>query len=89
MAEVSREIPAATGGLDLGDRFSQLAVLDAGGEVIEESRVATREKAIRQRFSGCEPMRIALETGTHSPWVARLLRECGHEVIVATPANCV
>ena len=26
---------------------------------------------------------IALETGTHSPWVSRLLRELGHEVLVA------
>ena len=28
-------------------------------------------------------MRIAVETGTHSPWVSRLLEECGHEVLVA------
>jgi transposase len=27
--------------------------------------------------------RIALETGTHSPWIRRLLSELGHEVIVA------
>jgi transposase len=28
-------------------------------------------------------MRIAIEGGTHSPWVSRLLKECGHEVLVA------
>jgi len=28
-------------------------------------------------------MRIAIETGTHSPWVSRLLEQCGHEVLVA------
>jgi transposase len=28
-------------------------------------------------------MRIAIETGTHSPWVSRVLADCGHEVIVA------
>jgi hypothetical protein len=28
-------------------------------------------------------MRIAIETGTHSPWVSRLLAEAGHEVLVA------
>jgi len=28
-------------------------------------------------------MRIAIETGTHSPWVSRLLEGCGHEVLVA------
>ena len=27
--------------------------------------------------------RVALETGTHSPWISRLLSELGHEVIVA------
>jgi len=51
--------------------------------VVEEGRVATREEALRERFSGCSPMRIALETGTHSPWVSRVLGECGHEVLVA------
>jgi len=28
--------------------------------------------------------RIALETGTHSPWVSRLLTVLGHEVIILT-----
>jgi transposase len=82
MGELSK-VGMKTVGLDLGDRFSQFAVLDAEGQVVEEGRVATREKALRQRFSGYERMRIALETGTHSPWVSRLLKECGHEVIVA------
>ena len=27
--------------------------------------------------------RITLETGTHSPWISRLLSKWGHEVIVA------
>src|SRR5712692_9001369 len=72
-----------TVGLDLGDRFSQVLVIDAKGRVVEEGRVATREEALRERFSGCAPMLIALETGTHSPWVSRVLRECGHEVLVA------
>lgn len=72
-----------TAGLDLGDLHSQLVVLDEGGKIVEESRLATREEALRRRFSGRPRMRIALETGTHSPWVSRLLTECGHEVIVA------
>jgi len=28
-------------------------------------------------------MRIAIEAGTHSPWVSRVLEGCGHEVLVA------
>jgi transposase len=31
--------------------------------------------------------RIALETGTHSPWVSRQLEQLGHEVIVAHSRN--
>jgi transposase len=31
------------------------------------------------------PCRIALEVGTHSPWVSRHLAAMGHEVIVANP----
>jgi len=83
MGKISKGIPVRTVGLDLGDRFSQVAVLDADGELIEESRVATKESALRQRFSGCPRMRVALETGTHSPWVSRVLEDCGHEVVVA------
>ena len=45
--------------------------------------MATREEALRERFSGCSPMLIALETGSHSPWVSRVLEDCGHEVLVA------
>jgi transposase len=72
-----------TVGLDLGDRFSRFLVLDARGQVVEEGRVATSEAALRKHFSGWPAMRIALETGTHSPWVSRLLEDCGHEVLVA------
>ena len=28
-------------------------------------------------------MRVAIEAGTHSPWISRLLEECGHQVLVA------
>jgi transposase len=40
-------------------------------------------KAIRDIFSSLPHSLIALETGTHSPWVSRLLHELGHEAIVA------
>lgn len=75
---------ALTAGIDLGDRYTHACLLDGeNGEVIEESRISTNTKAFKRRFSGIAPMRIAIETGTHSPWVSRLLEECGHEVLVA------
>ncbi len=73
-----------TAGIDLGDRYTHVCLLDSeNGEVIEESRIPTSPKAFERRFSGTAPMRIAIEVGTHSPWVSRLLEECGHEILVA------
>ena len=40
-------------------------------------------KALQAVFGAMPRSRIALETGTHSPWISRLLSELGHEVIVA------
>jgi transposase len=73
-----------TVGLDLGDRYSHLCLIDQhSGEVLEEGKLRTSPEAFERRFASEEPMRIAIETGTHSPWVSRLLKECGHEVVVA------
>jgi transposase len=58
-------------------------VLDATGSVVEESRIATTGKALRARFEGSTPARIALEVGGQSAWVSELLEELGHEVVVA------
>jgi hypothetical protein len=54
------------------------------GELVEEGRLRTTPEALRGRFVSEPSLRIAkLETGTHSPWVSRLLEECGQEVLVA------
>ena len=80
----SKEQPKMTAGVDLGDEYSYLCLIDQeGGEVMEESRLRTTPEAFRRRFASEQPMRIAVEAGTHSPWVSRLLEECGHEVLVA------
>ena len=83
MTEASTTPSTMTIGIDLGDRKSHVCVLDAGGEIVEESRIATTPKALRARFEGLAPTRIAHEVGGHSAWVSELLKELGHEVIVA------
>jgi transposase len=74
-------------GLDLGDRTSHYCMLDEAGNVILERSLPTTPNGIRQAFSRIPRCRIALETGTHSPWVSRQLSELGHEVIVAHARN--
>jgi len=72
-----------TVGLDLGDRWSWYCVLDERGKVVFEHKLSTTQKAVREAFGAMPQSRVALETGTHSPWVSRLVKELGHEVIVA------
>jgi hypothetical protein len=55
--------------------------------VILEERVATNPEAMKKTFGTMPRSRIALETGTHSPWVSRVLSELGHEAIVAHARN--
>ena len=84
-AQQSRNISQQrlTIGLDLGDRHSWYCVLDEAGQVQLEQRVRTSAQALQDVFGGMPCSRVALETGTHSPWISRLLSELGHEVIVA------
>ena len=70
-------------GLDVGDRSSCYCVLDGNGGVVLEARVATRPETMRETFGKMPRCRVALETGTHSPWISGLHSELGHEVIVA------
>lgn len=70
-------------GLDLGDRFSKWCGIDREGNVVAEDRVSTTTPAMAKLFSVAGRKRVAIETGTHSPWVSRLLESLGHEVIVA------
>ena len=70
-------------GMDLGDRCRAYCVLNEAGEIILEHKVATTPEAMKQVFGSMPRCRMAMETGTHSPWVSRLLTALGHEVIVA------
>ena len=74
-----------TVGIDLGDRFSHFCALADDGSVVAEGRVATRPAAMELEFKTETPKRIAIEAGMHSPWLSRLLKRLGHEVLVANP----
>ena len=71
-----------TMGVDLGDRSSAYCVLSEAGAIVLEHKLATTPETMKQVFGGMPRCRIAMETGTHSPWVSRWLTALGHEVIV-------
>lgn len=74
-----------TVGLDLGDRHSCYVILDEAGEVIHDGELGTTKTGLNALFAKMPPSRVALEVGTHSPWVSRQVAGFGHEVIVANP----
>jgi len=83
--EAGNDKPAMTMGLDLGDRYSRYCLLNEESEVVEEGRIQSTEAALRRHFEGEARQRIALECGWQSPWVSRLLKTLGHQVLVANP----
>lgn len=72
-----------TVGLDLGDRSTHYCILDESGEVVSEGAVPTTRTGLESMFGKMAASRVALEVGTHSPWISRYLAGFGHEVIVA------
>lgn len=73
------------GAIDLHMRYSQIRIIDAAGQVVREQRVVTSAERLVAVFDGHGPMRILVETGTESEWVAQALETAGHAVIVADP----
>jgi transposase len=73
------------GAIDLHTRHSQIRIVDAAGQVIRHRRIATSAEGLVRAFAGHGPLRILVETGTESEWVAETLEGVGHEVIVADP----
>jgi transposase len=74
-----------TVGLDIGDRWSRYCVVGVGGTTLIEGKLATTREDLSTGFKSFVNTTIALEAGTHSPWISRFLAGMGHEVVVANP----
>lgn len=74
-----------TVGIDMGDKNHSICVLDAEGEVLSRSTLANTSTAVRKYFGKMELCLVAMEAGTHSGWVSRILEEMGHKVLVGNP----
>jgi transposase len=74
-------------GLDLSDRTGRFYAIDEEGLKIAEGTVILLAPELQRWAARMAPTVIAIEAGTHSPWISRLLTACGHEVIVANPVK--
>ncbi len=62
-------IPAITIGLDLGDKKHAICVIDQTGAIIDERTITNHQESLRRLSQKYPQSRIALEVGTHSPWI--------------------
>jgi transposase len=72
-------------GMDLGDRDHVVVVMDEKGKEIEMKTIRNTELSLRNFFSRYTESTVAIEAGTHSPWISRLLKEIGCTVYVGNP----
>ena len=75
-------VKGSTVGMDLGDKFHTVCEIDEDGEIVFKGRISTTQRALERTFKDREPLTVAMETGTHSPWMSRALESWGHRVLV-------
>lgn len=71
-------------GIDVHQKYSQVCEI-SGGEVVVRAQVPTTQASLLRHFGGRERLRIVVECGGSSRWVARLLGQLGHQVVVVNP----
>jgi transposase len=81
--EVAKQSLAFYIGIDLGDKNSDVCVLDPVGEVSKQFRLRMKEADFQAYFTTIGRSRVAVEAGGQSRWVAEVIEKCGHEVYVS------
>lgn len=72
-------------GMDVHLQSTTAEVLDPRTGEIRHRVVATERGALKRWLASEARMRVVLEAGRSSHWVAELAEECGHEVVVVDP----
>jgi transposase len=72
-------------GMDLGDKNHIAVVFDGKGNELEVAKVTNTKTSLRNYFKRYKGAKVAIEAGTHSPWISRLLEEMDCNVCVGNP----
>lgn len=72
-------------GMDLGDKNTVICVLNATGKPVKNISLENSEDVLRSFFKAYKGALVAIEAGTHSPWISRLLITMGCDVLVGNP----
>jgi transposase len=72
-------------GMDLGDQKNVAVVLDETGQEVKTESISNTEHSLTKFFTRYKDATVAIEAGTHSPWISRLLKDIGCTVYVGNP----
>jgi transposase len=73
------------GAIDLHARKTLIRIVAEDGTVLLDRTITTTREGFAQVFAGRARLRVLLETGTESEWVAQAIEAAGHDVVVADP----
>ena len=69
-------------GMDLGDKNHEVCLLDQEGNMTDRFTVGNTRRQLQKVFAQYKGALVAMETGTHSPWISRELEALGCRVLV-------
>lgn len=72
-------------GMDLGDKTNLVCLVDNSGIVQQSKSIDNNMESIKTFFRKYKGTTVAIEAGTHSPWISRLLSSLGCKVLVGNP----
>lgn len=75
-------------GVDISDKWCVIRGVDRRDdavEIVRKTRIGTEADELQSYFETIEPTRVVMEASTHSPWISRLVADCGHDVFVVNP----
>ena len=74
-------------GMDVAQESSAICVMSSKGRIDQEVKVATTPSGLERFFGGKATMRVYIEAGGQSDWVARQLEAMGHDPRVIDPGQ--
>ncbi|BCL59603.1 IS110 family transposase [Desulfomarina profundi] len=72
-------------GMDLGDKTNFVCIVGDRGTILLSKFIDNNVESIRNFFRKYKRTTVAIEAGTHSPWMSRLLSSMGCNVLVGNP----
>ncbi len=75
-------------GMDLGDKTNLVCIVENSGTVQQSKSIDNNMESIKIFFRKYKGTTVAIEAGTHSPWISRLLSSIGCNVLVGNQENC-